>query len=65
MRQRYLKKIGVSAFAFTLGLNVFAFDLTDQGKLPMIALPEKPHGSSVLAAEELAEYVQKVSGSRL
>lgn len=65
MRQRYLKKIGVSAFAFTLGLNVFAFDLTDQGKLPMIVLPEKPHGSSVLAAEELAEYVQKVSGSRL
>ena len=51
-----------AAMLFGVSSGVSAFEIT---KDTAVVLPEKPLKSSVLAAEELKKYVEKVSGIRL
>ena len=47
------------------GGALYAFDLVKDTQTASIVLPENPHPSSRLAAEELSEYVCKVTGKKL
>ena len=49
-------------FVLTGGLS--GFDLVKDGKAAEIVLPEKAHPSTKLAAQELAEYTEKVTGKK-
>ena len=53
--------------ACTLGatLSLSGFDLVKDGKAAEIVLPENPCPSTVLAADELAAYTEKVTGKKL
>ena len=47
-------------FAGTLS----AFELVKDGKTAEIVLPENAHPSSLLAAKEIADYTEKVTGKK-
>ncbi len=55
----------ISGVFFVLSLNLKAFELVGAGELPPIVLSETPEQSTELAAKELADYVQKISGRRM
>ena len=57
--------IVLTAVLLLAGGSVTGFDLMKNGKGAVIVLPEKPHPSSCLAAEELSTYVGKVTGKKL
>ncbi|MBP5183332.1 MAG: hypothetical protein J6331_09940, partial [Lentisphaeria bacterium] len=63
-----MKKIAwISALSIcTLGatLSLSGFDLVKNGKAAEIVLPENPYPSTLLAAEELAAYTEKVTGKK-
>ena len=54
----------LSSLAVLLPLLSPGFDLVKDGKTAEIVLPEKAHPSSVLAAQELADYTEKVTGKK-
>ncbi|MBP5181420.1 MAG: hypothetical protein J6331_00175, partial [Lentisphaeria bacterium] len=58
------KVVLLGTFATLLPLLSPAFDLVKDGKAAEIVLPEKAHPSSVLAAQELADYTEKVTGKK-
>ncbi|MBO4304941.1 MAG: DUF4838 domain-containing protein [Lentisphaeria bacterium] len=58
MKKRILPGILIACAAF----SACAFEITEN---TAIILPEKPKQSSVLAAQELSKYVEKVSGIKL
>ena len=58
------KVVLLSSFAALLPLLSPGFDLVKDGIPAEIVLPEKPHPSTLLAAQELADYTEKVTGKK-
>ena len=58
------KVVLLSSFVALLPLLSPGFDLVKDGKAAEIVLPEKPHPSTLLAAQELADYTEKVTGKK-
>ncbi|MBO4304098.1 MAG: DUF4838 domain-containing protein [Lentisphaeria bacterium] len=58
------KVVLLSSFAALLPLLSPGFDLVKDGIPAEIVLPEKPHPSTLLAAQELAAYTEKVTGKK-
>lgn len=50
---------------FLIAATGFGFDLVKDGRTAEIVLPEKPRNSSRLAAKELSDYVEKMTGKKL
>ncbi len=67
MRQCFSMKacVFVLVMAFAAAFNVCAFELAAPGKAPVIVLPDTALESTILAAQELVEYTEKVSGVKL
>ncbi|MBO4305335.1 MAG: DUF4838 domain-containing protein [Lentisphaeria bacterium] len=58
------KAVLLSSLVALLPLLSPGFDLVKDGKAAEIVLPEKPHPSTLLAAQELADYTEKVTGKK-
>lgn len=61
-----MKKILCSFLIFILGLSVFAFDITKDGKAnAVIELSENPSRAEIYAKDEFVKYINKISGATL
>ncbi len=63
IKKRLLFLSGISLLASTQAVS--GFELAGDGKNATIVLAEKPHESSRLAAQELTDYVSKITGEKL
>ncbi|MBP5182630.1 MAG: hypothetical protein J6331_06350, partial [Lentisphaeria bacterium] len=61
---KFVTLLSLCAGVFLAVSSASAFELVKDGKTAEIVLPEKPENSSRLAAKELAEYVEKMTGRK-